>query len=68
MHRAPGALSGLRPARLAAWLRSEAGQDLVEYLLLLSLIAVALIVALTGLGQELDAFYQRIVANLDALI
>lgn len=58
----------LAPCSWARHLRCEAGQDLVEYLLLLSLIAVALILVVTGLGGELDAFYQRIVANLAALI
>jgi len=49
-------------------LRSEAGQDLVEYLLLLSLIALALILGVTGLGQRLDAFYQGIVGNLAGIL
>jgi len=49
-------------------LRSEARQDLVEYLLLLSLLAVALILVVSGLGHQMDAFYQTIVGNLAALL
>jgi len=58
----------VRPSAAFGHLCCEAGQDLVEYLLLLSLIAVALILVVTGLGRQLDAFYQGIVGNLAGLL
>lgn len=40
------------------------GQGLVEYALILLLIAIALVGALTALGKDLDAAYQRIAAAI----
>ena len=40
---------------LLAWLRSEEGQGLTEYALILALVAIAAIVALTLLGNDVTS-------------
>ena len=45
-------------------LREEEGQGLVEYALILILVAVAVVAGLTGVGVELGKTYQRIVTAL----
>jgi pilus assembly protein Flp/PilA len=42
------------------WLRSEEGQDLAEYALLIGLIALVVVFAVTTLGEELDAVFTAI--------
>ena len=44
--------------------RKERGATAVEYGLLVGLIAVVIIVAVTALGGELNALFQKIVAAL----
>jgi pilus assembly protein Flp/PilA len=54
---------------LANWLRAKAGEDrgasLVEYALLLALIAVVCIAALIFLGNQADEKFSEIGSNLD---
>jgi pilus assembly protein Flp/PilA len=54
---------------VAAWLlartRSERGASLVEYALLLALIAVVCIVAVTALGKKASGNFSRIDSNLN---
>lgn len=54
------------PLRLAARSRDEEGQALVEYALLLSLIAIASIVVVQVLGVNLSTLYQSIVDKFPA--
>ena len=46
--------------------KSEEGQDLVEYALLLGLIALAAVVAIGLAGVEVDAIWDAIVVELAA--
>jgi pilus assembly protein Flp/PilA len=54
---------------VAAWLqartKSERGASLVEYALLLALIAVVCIVAVTALGKKASGNFSRIDSNLN---
>lgn len=49
---------------LRNWLRREEGQGLVEYALIIVLIAIAVIVALTALGGGIASTFSRINAAL----
>ena len=54
---------------LAGWMRAKFGQDergasLVEYALLLALIAVVCIIAITSLGQSANSKFESIDASL----
>ena len=44
--------------------RSEAGQDLAEYALLIGLIALIVIVAVTILGAEINSIFSSIANNI----
>lgn len=46
--------------RVREWLRSEKGQDLAEYALLIGLIALIVLAAVTLLGNNLSGVFQRI--------
>jgi pilus assembly protein Flp/PilA len=50
--------SVMRP--LQEFIRNEDGQDMVEYALLASLVAVASVAALKTLGPKIAAFYNRV--------
>ena len=54
---------------IAAWLQAKAkterGASLVEYALLLALIAVVCIVAITALGKKASGNFSRIDSNLN---
>jgi pilus assembly protein Flp/PilA len=52
----------LRSAR--AWARDEHGQSMIEYGLIAALIAVAAVVALTGLGHSLAGMFTNIGGDL----
>jgi Flp pilus assembly pilin Flp len=47
--------------------RSQRGQDLAEYGLLIGFIAIAVVVGVTILGQQLTGLYQFIVTQLSAI-
>ena len=54
---------------LAAWIRahmSERGASLVEYALLVALIAVVCIAAITTLGTEASSKFSTVGASIDA--
>jgi pilus assembly protein Flp/PilA len=53
---------------LSERLRSEEGQALVEYALVLGLIAVAVVAALTALGTDIQALLSRIDAALRSAV
>ena len=46
--------------------REEKGQDLIEYALLVSLIALGCVVAVTAAGDRVDAIFQGIVSQIPA--
>jgi pilus assembly protein Flp/PilA len=46
------------------WLRGEEGQGLVEYALIILLVAVAVVGALTALGGALNGLYSQAVSAL----
>jgi len=45
---------------ISRFFKNDEGQDLVEYAFLVALIALAVIVAVTLLGTNLNLFYNRI--------
>jgi pilus assembly protein Flp/PilA len=47
----------LRPL---AWIKSQEGQGLVEYALILVLIAVVVILVLTGLGKKVSTVFSNV--------
>lgn len=51
-------------ARLFAFVQTEKGQTLVEYALLLVLIALVVIVMLRGTGQKVNSVYSAINSSL----
>ena len=54
---------------IRTWLQSrdsEEGQDLVEYALLLGLIALAALVAITASGDAINAIWEAVQAALEA--
>lgn len=53
-----------RLQRLVGKLRNRSGQSLVEYALILALIAIVVIVVLTGLGQHVNNTLSSVNANL----
>ena len=46
--------------------RQEEGQDLIEYALLVSLIALAAVIAVTAAGTRVSAIFQGIVSQIPA--
>ena len=52
--------------RIASALRSEKGQTLVEYALLLVLIAIVVYLMLKGTGQQVNCVYSKINSALGA--
>jgi Flp pilus assembly pilin Flp len=51
--------------RITNWLRREEGQDLIEYALLLGLIALALIVVLPRIGQWVLSIFTAFATALE---
>lgn len=47
-------------AYLRALVRKDEGQDLLEYALLVALIAIVCVVAVTAAGDNVNAIFQRI--------
>jgi pilus assembly protein Flp/PilA len=45
---------------LRSFVRNEEGQDLLEYALLVALIAIVCVVAVTTAGENVDAIFTRI--------
>jgi Flp pilus assembly pilin Flp len=57
-----------RLLRFRRTLRQEAGQDLSEYVVLVALIAVLIIAALVVFSDGLDAYWQKVIADLTAAL
>lgn len=54
--------------RLRAMWRDESGQDLLEYALLGSLIAIGAYVAVQSTGGSVNSFYETIAAKMDGVL
>jgi pilus assembly protein Flp/PilA len=52
--------------RLLRFVRSEEGQDLIEYALLVGLISLVAVAALTATGTSVDAIFQAIQGKLSS--
>ncbi len=50
--------------RLLAWLACEKGQGLVEYALILVLVAIVVLTVLGVMGQRINAAFQDVVDKL----
>ncbi len=55
-------------ARLRAFARNDEGQDLIEYALLVALIAVICVGAVTFAGEQVLAIFESIGASLAAAL
>lgn len=53
--------------KITAFLKNEQGQDVAEYSLLLVLIAIAVVLVLTGLGTNVVGIYQRVINSLNSV-
>ena len=51
---------------IARLVRDEQGQDLIEYALLATFVALVAIVGATALGTALDNWYSTVATNVDA--
>jgi pilus assembly protein Flp/PilA len=51
-------------ANLRALVRNDEGQDLLEYALLIALIAIVCVVAVTTTGENVAAIFDEIAAQL----
>ena len=50
--------------RLQNFVRDDEGQDLIEYALLVALIALGAVVAVTAAGDKVEAVFQAIAAAI----
>jgi pilus assembly protein Flp/PilA len=64
MERAGGTDAMNLITRLRKMIRNESGQDLLEYALLVALIALVAVAAITTTGQKADAIFDAITAKL----
>jgi pilus assembly protein Flp/PilA len=51
-------------ALIARFVREEAGQDLIEYGLLIGIITVGCIVAITEIGPTVQGYFEELNSNL----
>ena len=54
-------------SRMRAFVRDESGQDLLEYALLVGLIALVTVLAVTNAGTEVNRIFTSIAASLAAV-
>ncbi len=52
---------------LKAWMTEDEGQDLIEYVLIAGLIALVAVVAITAAGTSINAMWNAIAAQLNAV-
>jgi pilus assembly protein Flp/PilA len=52
--------------RIRSFVREESGQDLIEYAMLVALIALGCVVAVTAAGVRVTEVFQGIVAQIPA--
>jgi pilus assembly protein Flp/PilA len=55
------------PSERAAASESQRGQGMVEYALIIALIAIGVVVAMTAFGTQLQTVFNTVVDNLSAL-
>ena len=53
--------------RLRAFVRDDSGQDLLEYALLVGLIALVTVLAVTNAGSQVNRIFTSIAASLAAV-
>jgi pilus assembly protein Flp/PilA len=61
---APGTWKEIMTDRIKGFLASESGATAIEYALIASLIAIAIITALTNLGTRLSTTFREVSSNL----
>ena len=54
-------------SRLRAFVRDDSGQDLLEYALLIGLIALVTVLAVTNAGSEINRIFTAIATSLTAI-
>ena len=54
-------------SRLSAVVRDDSGQDLLEYALLIGLIALVTVLAVTNAGSEINRIFAAIATSLAAV-
>ena len=54
-------------SRLRAFVRDDSGQDLLEYALLIGLIALVTVLAVTNAGSEINRIFAAIATSLAAV-
>lgn len=52
--------------RVTNWLKREEGQDLVEYALILGLIALVCVVAITAAGGSVSTIWNKVKTSLNS--
>lgn len=52
---------------LVRFIQEESGQGMVEYALILALIALAVVTALGFLGEGLSSFFDHVTGELDSI-
>jgi len=60
----PAKLFGLEVRQMARWLKREEGQGMVEYGLIIALVAIVVIAVLTLLGPAIGNIFSSIIAAL----
>jgi Flp pilus assembly pilin Flp len=50
--------------RVRSLVRDDAGQDLIEYAMLVALIALGCVIAVTAAGDQVEAIFNQIVPNI----
>ena len=58
----------MRSAKLLAWLRSEQGQDLSEYALIIGLIVILAIGSITAISGSIQGVLSSISSTLQTLV
>jgi len=58
----------MRLAKLVAWLRSEDGQDLSEYALIIGLIVILAIGSITAISDSIQGVLSTISSTLQTLV
>jgi Flp pilus assembly pilin Flp len=52
--------------RMRAFVKNDEGQDLIEYAMLVALIALFCVIAVTAAGGKVEAVFNKVVADIPA--
>ena len=52
--------------RLRTFVRADEGQDLIEYAMLVALIALFCVIAVTAAGGKVEAVFKKVTADIPA--